>query len=197
MSDAIAARREAFRRFCQAHGNVAEVARRSGVPPTTLYSYLKGATDSLKGTTEQKVAAAFGVPVTHLFDDAPRREVAVAYYVGAGSMVHAFAEGQGPFDFVEGPEDATDATVAAVVRGASMGPWFDGWLVFFDDVRRPVTPDLIGEICVVGLPDGRVLLKKLQASRTRGLYHLLSQFEEPMTDVEVEWAAKVTMMRPR
>ncbi|MFN4296765.1 MAG: hypothetical protein ACK4FB_07965 [Brevundimonas sp.] len=198
MSDQVNDRREGFRRFVDEHGSVAIVAKRAGVPPTTLYSYLSGKSDSLKGTTEEKVATAFDVPVAQLFGGGPlNREVAIAYYVGAGSEVHAFSEGQGPFEYVEAPDYATDKTVAAKVSGSSMGPWFDGWVVFYDDVRSPITEDLIGEICIVGLEDGRVLLKKVQAARTPGLFHLHSQFEAPISDVVIAWAAKVTGMRPR
>jgi hypothetical protein len=70
-------------------------------------------------------------------------------------------------------------------------------LVYYDDVRAPVTPDLIGRLCVVGLADGRVLIKKIKSSQTPGLYHLLSQTEEPILDVEVLWAARVRSMTPR
>lgn len=198
MNAVIDERRSAFRRFVEDRGSVAVVARRSGVPATTIYSYLGGKSDSLKGTTEEKIAAAFDVPIALLFGgDGGQREVAVAYYVGAGSEVRAVNDGQGPFDYVEAPDYATAATVAARVEGSSMGPWFDGWLVFYDDVRSPVEADMIGEICVVGLEDGRVLLKKVQAARELGLFHLHSQFEEPITDVSIRWAAKVTGMRPR
>lgn len=197
MSDLIAQRRRAFRLFVQANDGAASVARRSGVPATTIYSYLAGKSDSLKGTTEEKIASAFDVPIERLFGaDPTQREVAVAYFVGAGSAVHAMNEGQGPFEYVQAPDYATENTVAARVEGASMGPWFDGWLVFYDDVRSPITPDLHGEICVVGLEDGRVLLKKVQPARQPGLFHLHSQFEEPITDVAIRWAAKVTGMRP-
>jgi transcriptional regulator with XRE-family HTH domain len=198
MNDLIRNRRDAFRQFVADRGSVASIARRSGVPPTTIYSYLDGKSDSLKGTTEEKIAAAFDVPIATLFGGAPtQREVAVAFYVGAGAEVLAMNDGQGPFDYVEAPDYANEATVAARVEGASMGPWFDGWLVFYDDVRSPITPDLHGEICVVGLDGGRVLLKKVQPARSPGLYHLHSQFEEPITDVVIRWAAKVTGMRPR
>ena len=70
--------------------------------------------------------------------------------------------------------------------------------MFYDNVHRPVTPDLVGELCVLGLADGRILIKLLQRSKTdEGLYNLLSQTEPPIRDVAVEWAAKVlSMTRP-
>ena len=83
------------------------------------------------------------------------------------------------------------------IRGNSLGSFFNRWLVFYDDVRRPATADLIGELCVVGLQDGRILIKLLQRGKTEGLHNLLSQTEPPIRDVAIEWAAKVlSMTRP-
>jgi phage repressor protein C with HTH and peptisase S24 domain len=118
-------------------------------------------------------------------------KVRVIGYVGAGAEAHFYAVDPGDLDEVDAPEGATDDTVAVEIRGDSMGSFFDRWIVFYDDVHRPVTLDLVGKICVVGLEDGRVLIKKLQTSRQQGLFTLLSQTEPPISDVVVEWAAKV------
>lgn len=124
-------------------------------------------------------------------------DVPVVGYVGAGAAMNLFSDGQGPFDYVTPPTDRSDATVAAEIRGDSLGPFFDQWLVFYDDVQSPVSEALIGELCVCGLDDGRVLIKKLKKSRADGLFHLLSQTEDPILDVPVAWAAKVKELRPR
>ena len=81
--------------------------------------------------------------------------------------------------------------------GESLGPFFNGWLVFFDDVRSPVTDDIVGKLCVVGLPDGRVLIKRLIRSRSADLFHLYGQFGDPILDVPVAWAAQVKSVVPR
>lgn len=117
-------------------------------------------------------------------------------YVGAGAEAYFFSD-QGEIDRVPAPDGSSPDTVAVEIRGESLGSFFDRWLVFYDDVRRPVSSDLIGRLCVVGLEDGRILIKKLQRSRTRGLFHLLSQTDQPILDVAVEWAAKVKSMVPR
>jgi transcriptional regulator with XRE-family HTH domain len=120
------------------------------------------------------------------------REVPVVGYVQAGSTAVAYADTQGPLEMISGPDDATPNTVAVLIRGDSLGPVFSGWYVFYDDVRTPPTEDLMGELCVVGLPDDRVMIKQIKASRTAGRYHLFSQTaDQPMTDVEVSWAARV------
>lgn len=130
-------------------------------------------------------------------EEAPDRYVPIVGYVGAGSQAVLFSEGQGPFGEVRAPDNATDKTVAVEIRGESLGSFFNEWLVFYDDVRSPVTPDLIGKLCVVGLPDGRILVKKIQRSKSEGTFHLLSQTEDPLLDVPIEWAARVKTMMPR
>jgi len=125
------------------------------------------------------------------------RLVPLVGYVGAGAEAHFFGDGQGPFDMVDAPDNSTEKTVAVEIRGESLGSFFDRWLVFYDDVRDPVTADLIGKLCVCGLPDGRVVIKKLARSREKGLFILHSQFEPPIYDVAVIWAAKVKNMVPR
>lgn len=123
------------------------------------------------------------------------RTVPLVGYVGAGAEAHFAAAGE--LGEVPAPTDATDTTVAVEIRGESLGAFFDRWICFYDDVRRPVTADLIGRLCVVGLEDDRVLIKKIQRSRTKGLFHLLSQTEGPILDVAVEWAARVKNLVPR
>ena len=158
-------------------------------------------------------ASAFGVGAEWLYDGTgamrpgkrpaktpakPRaRQAPLVGYVGAGSRTHLFAEGQGPLGGVAAPDDATENTVAVEIRGDSLGAFFRGWLVFYDDVRSPVTPDLHQKLCIVGLKDGRILIKKIQPSRAEGLFHLLSHTEDPLLDQEIAWAAAVTSMRPQ
>jgi len=117
-------------------------------------------------------------------------------YVGAGAETHFF-NNDGPLDEVPAPAGSTDTTVAVEIRGDSLGSFFDRWLVFYDDVRRPVATELINKLCVVGLEDGRILIKKIQRSKARGLFHLLSQTEDPILDVQIAWAARVKNMVPR
>jgi phage repressor protein C with HTH and peptisase S24 domain len=119
-------------------------------------------------------------------------------YVGAGAAAHFYAVDQGDLDAVEPPIGANESTVAVEIRGDSLGPLFNRWLVFYDDVTHGAPPaDLIGELCVVGLEDGRVLIKQLQRGRAEGLFTLNSQTEQPIRDVPVAWAAKVKCMARR
>lgn len=173
-----------------------------GQAQTTISSWERGRTEPTRDDV-QRVAEALGIDVAMLeLEGGPTSEtgagmVRVVGYVGAGDAAHFYDSAQGPFDEVPAPKDATEHTVAAEVRGQSIGRFFDGWLVFYDEVRSPVTPDLFGKLCVVGLPDGRVLVKWLRPSKAEGYFHLLSETEGPMNDEQVAWAARVRELRPR
>lgn len=124
--------------------------------------------------------------------------VPVVGYVGAGAAAHYYAVSQGDLDRVPAPPDFDAYTVAVEIKGDSIGPLFNQWLIFYDDVRSPVTPDLIGRLCVIGLMDDRVVVKKIRKSKTDGLFDLISNDDrENITDVEIVWAARVKHMAPR
>lgn len=126
------------------------------------------------------------------------KTVRVAGYVGAGGEASYYRYSDDQFDYVEPPPGATDQTVAVEVKGGSLGDAFKSWLVFYRDIRSPVTEDLHGKLCVVGLADDRILVKVIRRERN-DTFTLLSNanLEPPIEDAEIEWAAKVTDMRPR
>jgi phage repressor protein C with HTH and peptisase S24 domain len=121
--------------------------------------------------------------------------VDVVGYVGAGGQV-LFSDGQGPFEQVPAPPNATPTMVALRVRGESMAPMIgNNWLVYYD---RHQTGDQIdvGVPYVVGLADGRVLVKKLAPGRRTGCYDLYSVNADPMLDQPVTWIARVKAIIP-
>lgn len=147
------------------------------------------------GPMLERLAAALQIPAAELLrEDA---SVPVVGYVAAGAEAHYYADGDGGLGQVEAPPGARPSTVAVEIRGESLGALFDGWLAFYDETRTPVTPDLIGELCVVGLPDGRVLIKRLKPTPDPARFHLLANTEAPLLDQEVTWAARVLTMRPK
>lgn len=179
-----------------------------GVSPPTYLAHENGS----RGLTRaaQRYADFYHVSLEWLLTGKgqPRRQlssgtrdekpmVPLVGYVGAGAATHFFPQDIGHLDEVPAPDGSSSATVAVEIRGDSLGSFFDRWLVFYDDVRRPVTTDLVGKLCVVGLEDGRILIKKIMRSKAKGLHHLLSQTEPPILDVIIDWAAKVKHMVPR
>jgi transcriptional regulator with XRE-family HTH domain len=122
-------------------------------------------------------ARAFNVPEQDVISDSP--PVLIVGNVGAGSEAHFYEEGQGPFDEAPTIEGAGESTVAVEIQGNSLGPLFDRWLAYYDDLRTPPTHDLVGELCIVGLNDGRVLIKKIARARGNNHFDLWSNAEEP------------------
>lgn len=124
------------------------------------------------------------------------RKVHLVGHVGAGSEAHFYADGDGNLGWAKMPSNGSESTVAVRVRGDSLGAPFDGWVIYYDERRDPPTDDLVGELCVVGLPSGQVLVKKLMRGRVAGHYDLWPVVGAPQTDQVVEWAALVINMIP-
>lgn len=150
-------------------------------------------------TTPEWLLSAMGPEIADTEEDHPDSDtVPVKGFVGAGAKAHFLSLEEGELDRVPALKDATPETVALEIRGDSLGELFDRWLVFFDDVRSPVTSDLLGKLCVVGLEDDRVLVKKIKR-QPDGRYTLLSdeKRQAPMPDMVIRWAARVKNMVPR
>jgi DNA-binding XRE family transcriptional regulator len=185
--------------------NAVDAARAFGWGQSTYISHENG-TRGLKPTIAERYAKAFRVtPEWILYGNKGKKAAAAPEKrtVDAGRLCRrrrygALLRRSGAVRRCARPEGSSDETVAVEIRGDSLGALFDRWLVFYDDVHRPVTADQVGKLCVVGLLDGRILIKKVQRSRARqGLFHLFSNTEAPILDVEIEWAAKVLNMVPQ
>lgn len=191
-------------RMALAQEKPAPLATKLGLSDSFIRDILRGKTRSPRAASLELLATALRTTSDYLLGtsdnpnpDYTERTVPLVGYVGAGAAAHFYAAGDGNLDEVPAPDDATADTVAVEIRGESLGSLFDQWLVFYDEVRSPVTPDLLGRLCVVGLADDKVLIKQIRRSKTPGLYHLLSNTEGPIFDVEIVWAAKVKSMVPR
>lgn len=147
-------------------------------------------------------AKAFKCPVGWLLygegDPGNRLTIPVVGYVSAGSETFYFSDNDQNLDEVEMPPGGTEKTVAVQVRGTSMpGIADDGWIIYYDDVRSPPTDDILNKLCVVRLKDGRTLVKRILKGRKQGSFDLWSTNEPPILDQKVEWAARVTWIRPQ
>lgn len=158
----------------------------------------------VKSTTHiYKIAAALNVAAWVLDDEIPsqnlaKRLIPVVGYVGAGAEVFCIddhAKGGG-LDEVEAPlPGMSKSSVAVRVRGNSMEPaFYDGDLIFYDSNDNGDLMHLLGKECVVSLKDGRKFIKILKR-RTNGDWYLHSNNSEPIMDIEVEWAAKVEVIK--
>ena len=130
------------------------------------------------------------------FEASPKPSIPVVGYVGAGAQAHYYAVSEGHLDEIERPELFHEKTVILEIRDDDLGPLFNRWRVFFDEVREPVTPDLFGYLCVVAVSDGRIVLRQVRPGEAEGRYNLVAQVGPPLLNVSVEWAAKVRTILP-
>lgn len=126
-------------------------------------------------------------------------KVAVTGYVGAGTEVYSedpFPRGRG-LKMVDVPVGTAGADcVALMIRGDSMFPMKDGWLIFYRRTQEGVPEECINQLCVVRTDDGKTLCKELRKGGLPKRFNLLSWNAEPRENVKLEWAAKVIDIRP-
>jgi len=184
----------------------AQLAKRLKVQQPTISRWLRG-TKPDKAQHDRIVAEAHRLGLVGdirsedvaaaLPSRAPARTVKLKGYVGAGGQAHYYALSDEDFEEVPAPEGATDQTVAVEIKGGSLGPLLESWLVYYQDVRSPVEADLIGRLCVVGLADDRILVKKIQSNGRGGFTLISNAAEPPIENAAIEWAALVTDLKPR
>jgi DNA-binding transcriptional regulator YiaG len=126
--------------------------------------------------------------------------VSVVGYVGAGEEMFPFddhALGAG-LETVGAPEGVGTAPMVAVrIRGESMHPMREGWLLFYRRDHAGVPEDCLNRLCVVKLAgDGPVLVKEVHRGYRADRFLLTSWNAPPLEDVAVDWAAPVLSIRP-
>jgi len=97
---------------------------------------------------------------------------------------------------VDAPVGSGSDVVALMIRGDSMHPMKDGWLIFYRRVQEGVPDDCLNQLCVVRTEDGKTLCKDLRKGTLPRRFTLLSWNAEPRENVKLEWAAKVIDIRP-
>ena len=99
---------------------------------------------------------------------------------------------------VDAPEGVGKAPMVAVrIRGESMHPMREGWLLFYRRDHSGVPEGCLNRLCVVKLAgDGPVLVKEVHRGYRTGRFLLTSWNAPPLEDVEVDWAAPVLSIRP-
>jgi phage repressor protein C with HTH and peptisase S24 domain len=174
----------------------AELAARIGVSQPSISRWLNGTPPELHhAVLIDQVARQ--LHLANGENDFTVTTVPIVGYVGAGGSI-SFEEGQGPFGEADmPPKNGSPSLVAVSVRGDSMsGTLEDGWTVYYEDREEEPHESLHTKLCIVGLQDGRVLIKKLYPGRKRGHYDLHSVNAPPLLDQPVKWAAKITWIAP-
>lgn len=122
----------------------------------------------------------------------PARRFPLVGWVGGGGAVNAEAIDDDT-EMIAGPEDAPLGAVAVSIRGDSLGHGFNGWRAFYSDRREPFAEDWLGQLCVVGTADDRVLIKWVR--RGAHGFNLISGTGEIEENVQLMWAAPVIDLR--
>lgn len=149
----------------------------------------------LNSHTLDLAAGAFGVSASDII---AVETVPVVGKVRAGDSVeHIDSDGDGGLGEAPAPENAQPTTVAVEIDGDSLGPAFNGWYLYYDAIEAAPTPPMLHRLCVVGLPDGRVMVKTLRPGSAPGLFNLEPQFGTTLYDQPLAWAARVTSMTPK
>lgn len=133
-------------------------------------------------------------------ETAPPDKVSVVGYVGAGQEIFALDDHAlgASLEEVEAPEGVgRDTMVAVRVRGDSMHPLRDGWLLFYRRDQSGVPEACMNRLCIVKLADdGPVMVKELRRGYRAGHFVLSSWNAPPLEDVRLDWAAPVLSIRP-
>jgi len=185
----------ALRRYRQAASlTLEQVAEKAGLSVSQVSRIERGEREPSLSNLHA-FARILKLPIAALVASVP---VFVVGQVEAGAGVVRYGADHGPLDEAERPPEATEHTVALVVKGEALaGTVDDGWLIYFNDVRAAPSDDMLGQLCVIGMADGRTLVKRLNQGRERGRFDLYANNSKPLLDQEVAWAGKVTWIKPR
>jgi transcriptional regulator with XRE-family HTH domain len=176
----------------------AEFARRADVSYDNVVKYLAGRVDKPRGDILVRLSDALGKDDLWLEKgidiEAPTRKVRLAGYIGAGQAVYPVDDGAD--DEVDAPADSPASTVAAQIRGDSMLPTFhEGWLIYWSRHKPPM--EMVNQLAVVQLSDGRIMVKTIRLGSQPGLFRLTSFNAADIADVPLDWAAPIDWVKPR
>jgi lambda repressor-like predicted transcriptional regulator len=191
-------RRERFRSLLHKRGlSVAAISRLSAVPATTLYSYLDGKTSSLTCRTERKIAASLGLLSLDTFHEPHVMALPIIGHFSANGVFHKIKSRVNLMTSLLGPVSlSSDRLEAYVIDTDALPPFKSGHRVFTHNVKATSADKLIGEICVVELDTGKILLKTLRKSRIKGSFNLedLNTKNKTLKAVKIVSAKKVVLV---
>jgi transcriptional regulator with XRE-family HTH domain len=182
------------------YASAAEAARRLGMAYPTYAAHENGTRQPKKEEIE-RYARHFRKSFMWLLtgkSDSRLNSVPVLVYVGAGAEVHAIAdyENGGAVEYVDSPPWGDTNCVAARIKGDSMYPLQDGWLIFWTRNQEGVPDGCLHKLCVVQVKNGPTLVKILRPGSRHGVFNLESWNAPLKIDAVIEWAAVVSDIRP-
>lgn len=188
----------------QAQGfNDRSLALKAGVYQDAIRDLRRGKTQMLRADRLQAIYAVLGLT------DAQIPMIPVIGVVGEGNRIYllqemslasSFAEpGEPPVycDLVRLPEDGHRDVMALRVAGDSMEPFLpSGSIVYYSRSSEDNFDACLNRLCVIGLKDQRIWLKKLKKGSVFGRYTLSGYNSRDMDDMEIAWCAPVLFIKP-
>lgn len=180
------------------YSTAAEAARAIGIKEPTYSGHENGTTKLTRQA--ERYARFYRLSLDYLLEGKGARrlkQIPVVSYVGAGAEVFAIddhSRGRG-LKMVD-PTVTYPDCVAAIIRGDSMLPLRDGWLIFWTRRQEGVPDECLGQLCIAQVKDGPVLLKEVRRGSKKGFFTLESWNARPREDVALEWASKIIDIRP-
>lgn len=151
------------------------------------------------GESVLEVRRRLGKPIKHRHPQVP-----VVGYVGAGQQWFPIDDHMRGAGLDEAPWPAhldQESVVAVMVRGESMHPMGERWVLFYRREQDGVPTDCIGKLVVAevagnrGYP-GPTYVKILRRGTKKGRWRLESWNAPTIEDVALNWAARVLAIIP-
>lgn len=102
-----------------------------------------------------------------------------------------------PIGHIAAPEQYTHLTSAIeIASDAALGAAFEKWYAIYEETDKAPTITMLGKLCILGLSDNRIYIRKLARGRGKS-FILQSSYDPPVYNVHVKWAAIVESMVQR
>lgn len=185
-------------------------AAKAGIREGTLRAYLNGVTRSLREDTAQKLIEAartiaeeksISIAPLDSFENEPIiKRVWVRGVIAAGAIVQVLdnSEDTGLYQ-VELPAwiPAQANYEAYELRGFTLPPGQEGWLVYCEPVPLKQIRSAIGHACVITMRDGKTVFRTLREGYAPGRYNLESWSGLPLiSDAEITAIRKFAGLAP-
>ena len=169
----------------------------------STYAAHENGQNKFKGPQAAEYARRFKTSAAWLLTgeglDSPINIFKVVGLVGLGEHVEMLtASPTSPLEEIELPFGFNLENAAALLcRGHSMTPRInDGEIVIYQ--RDSQTPEqLIGQDAVVGLEDGRVMIKTIRKGSAPNIWRLTSHNFPEIEDVKIEWCGELLAIIPK
>lgn len=146
-----------------------------------------GSVARVLGVATEEVIRQAGVNVTVHKSES---NVRVAGWIDGHGQVHE-GKALGPAVVAAPPNISGEDCAALRIQS---GDHLDGWVVYYRP-GRVVSLEVLGQMCIVELPDGRKLMRSVQRGYEPGFYTIFGWLNEARENVRLVSAAPVLWMK--